>query len=50
VSSYNAKVDEYNALVGQKRSIADEIKPQYDEYHNLLDQDKIMVSQYNASG
>jgi hypothetical protein len=47
---YNSLVDSFNALLTERRGLANGTKAQLDEYNTLLDQDKIMVAQYNATG
>jgi tetratricopeptide (TPR) repeat protein len=47
---YNSLVDSFNALLTERRGLADTAKPQLDEYNTLLEQDKTMVAQYNAMG
>jgi len=47
---YNSLVDSFNALLAERRGLADAARPQLDEYNTLLEQDKTMVTQYNTMG
>ena len=47
---YNSLVDSFNALLTERRGLAEASKTQLDEYNTLLEQDKTMVAQYNAMG